>query len=135
MRRRLKVALAVAATAAYFATAAYLKSSFVEPDHTVIRGTFRRVDNSNAYYVNDPVIFGPTEAYTVTDTEVLPTRSRVRLFEDDRELGPAHSDRPDIMLFGSGRFTHVMGPIPVFIMSTSDNSDPNTNGRTYRAVR
>ena len=54
--------------------------------------------------------------------------SRLRLYEDGRPLGPAHSAHSDIRSLGLGRFSH-WGPAVYF--STSDNSDPRTNGRRY----
>jgi hypothetical protein len=54
--------------------------------------------------------------------------SRLTVFEDDRQLGPAHSAYDDIRQKGGGRFTH-WGPEVYF--STMDNSDPRTNGRRY----
>ncbi len=58
-----------------------------------------------------------------------------RLYEDDKLLGPANSDRQEIVTKGGGRFqvfrdnTSFFGP--VLLLSTSDNSNPNTNGRKY----
>jgi hypothetical protein len=57
------------------------------------------------------------------------TRSRLTLTEDDTNLGPAHSPHDDVGRYGNGRFSH-WGATVVF--STSDNSDPNSNGRAYR---
>jgi hypothetical protein len=62
--------------------------------------------------------------------------SRVLLYEDDRPLGSSHSAYNDITKMGMGRFTHsTKGRYSFFIFSSSDNTDPNTNGRTYWAVR
>ncbi|MAE71148.1 MAG: hypothetical protein CME06_11865 [Gemmatimonadetes bacterium] len=57
-------------------------------------------------------------------------RSRVVLYEDDRPLGPPHAMHKDVMRIGGGRFSHWDDRL---FFSTSDGSDPNTNGRTYRA--
>jgi hypothetical protein len=54
------------------------------------------------------------------------------LCEGNLLLGPAHSDHAAIWTGGHGRFSH-WGNIIVF--SASDNSDPNTNGRTYKMVQ
>jgi hypothetical protein len=57
-----------------------------------------------------------------------PSRSRVILLEDGKALGPAHSVHDDIRGVGCGRFSHWgLG----LWFSTSDNSDPLTNGRRY----
>jgi 16S rRNA G966 N2-methylase RsmD len=57
-----------------------------------------------------------------------PRRSKVMLYEDGRMLALAHTMHDHIVRFGRGRFSHY-GPNLYF--STSDNSDPNQNGRTY----
>jgi len=59
-------------------------------------------------------------------------RSPVLLYEDDHLLGPPHSLHRDIAELGSGRYSHWKGHGMVF--STSDNSDPQTNGRKYFIV-
>lgn len=75
------------------------------------------------------------------DTISYLARSRVRLFEDDLELGPAHSLHKAIRNHGNGRFSYwstsdtgtAEGPSePLLIFSSSDNTDPNHNGRQYR---
>ena len=55
--------------------------------------------------------------------------SRLRLYEDDRELGPAHSSHEHIRARGRGSYSHWGAQL---YFSTSDNSDPRTNGRRYR---
>ena len=57
--------------------------------------------------------------------------SRLRLFEDGRELGPAHSAHDDIRTLGAGHFSHWGNQI---YFSSSDNSDPRSNGRRYTAT-
>lgn len=57
--------------------------------------------------------------------------SRVVVYEDDRPLGPGHAGFGEIDTWGGGRFSHLPGGI---VFSTSDGSDPNTNGHTYWAV-
>jgi hypothetical protein len=51
------------------------------------------------------------------------------LFENDRALGPPHSRRSVIRKTGHGAFSHWRAHL---IFSTSDNTDPRVNGRTYR---
>ena len=53
------------------------------------------------------------------------------LLEDDRLLGPGHALHDDIRAAGGGHYSHWQSAL---YLSTSDNSDPNTNGRTYTAV-
>jgi hypothetical protein len=50
------------------------------------------------------------------------------VFEDDRRLGPGHSPHDEIRRQGKGRFSHWGAQI---YFSTSDNSNPTTNGRRY----
>ena len=73
------------------------------------------------------------------NTEEEPRRSTVILCEDDRALGPPHSKGPAMATLGRGRYTHYQGSGKSYgyhgiLFSTSDNSDPNTNGRRYRAI-
>jgi len=56
--------------------------------------------------------------------------SELRLFEDGRELGPAHAPHASIRATGGGAFSH-WGESLYF--STSDDSDPRSNGRHYEA--
>jgi hypothetical protein len=56
------------------------------------------------------------------------TRSHLRLFENGIALGPAHCLHVRIRRKGSGAFSHWQDRL---IFSTSDNSDPNFNGRQY----
>ena len=66
------------------------------------------------------------------------TRSTMVIYEDGRLLGPAHSTHTDVAQIGMGRFSHWQGQGfgqgQGFAFSASDNSDPNSNRRTYWAV-
>lgn len=62
-----------------------------------------------------------------------PDVRKLRLLEDGKELGPADAIHDDIRHVGQGRYSHwkaTDGSVSIYF-STSDNSDPNTNGRTY----
>jgi pectate lyase len=65
---------------------------------------------------------------TTSDSPTQPTVSSVRIFENGKEIGPGHSVHADIRTIGKGRFSHWLGGL---YFTTSDNSDPRTNGRTY----
>ena len=52
------------------------------------------------------------------------------VLEDGKKLGPSHSMRVDIAATGAGRYSHWGKPDLIFF-STSDNTDPRTNGRKY----
>lgn len=54
--------------------------------------------------------------------------STLRLYEDGKELGPAHAPHVDVREKGNGHYSHWVTGL---WFSTSDNSDPRTNGRKY----
>jgi FkbM family methyltransferase len=58
-------------------------------------------------------------------------RSSVVLVEDTQALGPGHVLHVDIREHGRGRYSHWQDEL---YFSTSDNSDPNANGRRYTLV-
>ena len=64
----------------------------------------------------------------LASSSASPRRSHLRLYEDDRLLSWCNSARKDIKVIGSGRYAHWNESL---FFSTSDNSNPNTNGRTY----
>lgn len=82
-------------------------------------------EQGNCWVVDIPTDWGES------DSEDASTRSRLRLFEGDRELGPAHSPHSDIRKEGGGRFAHWNG---ILYFSTTDNSSPSTNGRRYSVL-
>lgn len=57
-----------------------------------------------------------------------PLDSRLVVVEDGRPLGPGHSAHSSIRTEGHGRYSHWSDHV---WFSTSDRSDPRTNGRTY----
>lgn len=67
------------------------------------------------------------------DTGQIPTQSNYLVCENRYPLGPAHTVHTDIASKGKGRFSHWV--TAGFIFSASDNSDPNSNGRTYTVTR
>lgn len=68
----------------------------------------------------------------IGDTQQLPFLSPVVICEGEARLGPAHASAVDILKLGGGYFSHLEG---MLLFSTSDNSDPNNNGRAYTIVR
>lgn len=62
------------------------------------------------------------------DTDEAPRRSRLMLYEDDVPSGFAHAPVSHVVAHGRSRYAHRGGEV---IFSTIDNTDPNTNGRTY----
>jgi hypothetical protein len=55
-------------------------------------------------------------------------RSTMLLFENERYLGPPHSQQNYVKSIGRGWYRHWKDSV---YFSTSDNSDPNANGRKY----
>jgi hypothetical protein len=70
----------------------------------------------------------PVPKHLLSDRE---SWSKLQVLEDGRPLPQAHSAHDDIRRLGSGRFSHWGDQI---YFSTSDNSDPATNERTYEIV-
>lgn len=70
-----------------------------------------------------PLEVGPT------DDLAHATVSPHRLLEDGAPLSPAHSLHAEIFERGAGRHSFWVDSL---LMSTSDNSDPRANGRTYQ---
>ena len=65
-----------------------------------------------------------------SDEAEVGNRSELRLSEDGKPLGPPHSFHQLISDLGAGLYSH-WGELVVF--SSSDNTDPRTNGRVYQA--
>ena len=63
-----------------------------------------------------------------SDSLSNPTASTLRLWEDDVELGPAHATHQAITYDGAGRFSYWGSTL---FFSSSDGSDPRSNGRSY----
>ncbi|WP_354096255.1 hypothetical protein [Bradyrhizobium sp. RT10b] len=108
--------------AVYFPVALYLHYSYVPspdpPKAANLSGPFRKID-ATAYQALAPKLDA------LADVDYGPTRSTIVLLENGRPLGPAHT--PGRVINGS--YSHWRGAGIIF--SASDNSDPNTNGRTY----
>jgi hypothetical protein len=64
-------------------------------------------------------------------------RSTILLYEDGKLLGPAHSPQYHVAVLGMGRYVHWKNgdKSGLFVFSSSDNTDPNKNGRVYLAKR
>src|SRR5262245_16118488 len=73
----------------------------------------------------------PADLQPLADTNEQPYGSRLRLFEGELLLGPAHSVHATIRTSGRGAYSFWDN---VLYFSTPDGTDPNVNGRDYRAV-
>jgi 2-polyprenyl-6-hydroxyphenyl methylase/3-demethylubiquinone-9 3-methyltransferase len=69
----------------------------------------------------------PLADHTSPGGEVSP----LFVFENGRQLAFPHSLHADIVKYGGGRFSHWGGEM---LFSSSDNSDPRTNGRSYQLL-
>lgn len=76
-------------------------------------------------------IFQFAEGRADGDSPNFPHRSNLLVYEEDRLLGPAHAPHEDIRRKGAGRYSHWETAL---YFSTSDGSDPNTNGRRYTVI-
>lgn len=62
------------------------------------------------------------------DSNEFPYHSRLRLYENNKRLGPSHNTHKDIIQNGEGGFSHWHDAV---YFSTEDNTDPRVNGRKY----
>ena len=90
-------------------------------DRTALRGPFSK-QGTFSFFATVPALADSS------DTPEAPKRSPYLICEDDRPLG-ASSLHADIRQLGGGRYS-IWGNFLYF--SSSDNSDPRTNGRVYR---
>lgn len=71
----------------------------------------------------------------IADRDSTPKRSKLKLLEKNgnalTELGASHALHAHIRSVGGGKFSHWKEEL---YFSTSDNTDPNTNGKTYFIV-
>ncbi|WP_407169426.1 hypothetical protein [Bradyrhizobium sp. ORS 111] len=65
------------------------------------------------------------------DEAADPQKSPIVVYENTVPLGPSHSSFEDIAKKGAGRYAYWRNGLT---FSTSDNSNPGSNGRTYWAV-
>jgi hypothetical protein len=121
----------VALAAAYFPTALWFEHTYVEVPE--FGGKAVRLDRPFIDFQNSKVVvakFFPS-LDGLADSPEYPDRSPIILYEDTRPLEPAHSTPSDIPGYGQGRFSHRSF---FFIFSSSDGTNPKSNGRTYWAV-
>lgn len=132
LRARAKWVSALAAIMISFAVALYLKTNpnpEPTPEGTVAelkRPYFKFQTGGYDYKALAPSLDANA------DSPESPQRSPYTLYENSLRLGPAHSSVSDIHELGHGRFSHAAGI--GFIISSSDGTSPDANGRTYRVV-
>ena len=69
--------------------------------------------------------------YRNSDSAIYPADSKARLFEDSSQLTKAHASHAEINELGEVDFRLATETGKTFYFSTSDNSDPRSNGRNY----
>jgi hypothetical protein len=138
----IKLAGAVAVVCIYFVAAHLLQAGYA-PDPNFTSGPdvpgekirlvppFVRLDGSKfAVAMERYKLFDE-----LADSKDNNGRSTIELYENGTRLGPAHSDPSDIASLGGGRFSHWRKNGTTMYWSSSDNTDPATNGRAYWVVR
>jgi len=132
-------AFTVAGVLGYFALATYFDRAHVDlspPGKVVISlnnpffnesGFAHRVSNLRQ---GAATLLGKIQADDPTNPR--DTSSPIQLYEGQTPLGPSHSTFRAISKTGGGHFAHWSGRGIFF--SSSDNTDPNKNGRRYWAV-
>src|SRR5262245_909427 len=91
---------------------------------TVLRPSEFQFQTGNAYLVQLRTNF----FFFYPDSSAHPTTSTLQIFEDGRRLGPAHALHSEIASLGLGRYSHWTDYL---LFSSSDNTDPRSNGRLY----
>ncbi|TKW76083.1 MAG: hypothetical protein DI543_21720 [Bradyrhizobium icense] len=85
------------------------------------------LDAGSAYLVRVP-LKPPIGLRVIGDGGAGGSSAQLQLFEDGKPLGPGHAAHTAIRTEGHGRYSH-WGPNLWF--SSSDSSDPRSNGRRY----
>ena len=133
---RAKVVCGLVCVTGYFATAMWLNLTYVDPvpKGRIVVALKPWFDRIGFVYIRQPYLPNELQLIEFSDLDDVEgdTRSPTMIYEDGRALGPAHSTFKDIHAFGKGRFLHSRQQGIIF--TTSDNSDPRTNGRRYFVV-
>ncbi|MGY4420420.1 SAM-dependent methyltransferase [Bradyrhizobium sp. JR6.1] len=84
----------------------------------------------SSFAANGGFMWGATlpDAIPRGDDSETPIGSPLAVFEDGKLLGPPHSAHDTIQKIGRGAYSHWGNAL---FFSTSDGSDPNSNGRRY----
>lgn len=139
--RRTKLLSAVLATGVYFLSARWLQVVYVRPavshaephvagEKMLLHRPFVRFLGSEFAVIARDERFGD-----LADSADNNERSPIIIYENESRIGPPHSVHADVAKTGFGRYSHWRNNGQIFIFSSSDNSDPQTNGRNYWAVK
>ena len=95
---------------------------------TLQKRTF--VELAAPFEVNDPLVWRANlpDWKEYADNKIHPKQSTLLLWEDGIPLSLPHCTYDCLKHFGNGRYRHWEDKV---YFSTSDNSNPNTNGRSY----
>ncbi|MCA6117782.1 hypothetical protein J6524_23320 [Bradyrhizobium sp. WSM 1738] len=137
-----KLACAIAAFGFYFAAAHWLQATYTPNPYFAfgpdVPGEKIRLVPPFAQFEGSKFAVAK-ERYNLfdelADSEDNNTQSTIELYENNTRLGPAHSNHPDIAHLGGGRFSHWRKNGTTVYWSSSDNTNPMTNGRAYWVVR
>ena len=89
------------------------------------------VSNSGFSYLFTSAGYDGTLFYFPSDGLTADDASTSSLLEDGKPLGPGHEPHENIRKIGRGGFSHWYGQL---VFSTSDNTDPSVNGRSYKVT-
>lgn len=91
-----------------------------------------RLSGDNAYFVTFTKASVPSILGTGGDNASEPWGSDLEIFENGAPLGPPHTMHATIAKNGNGAYSHWgTSHDSVVLFSSSDNTDPRTNGRQY----
>lgn len=129
--RKAKTIAALAAFGIYFALAGLAKVVYVDPvpQGKIVLKLIPPFEHFGKVGAVSYEVRNHQEFIAVADDATL--SSPLILYENNKPLGPAHSQAKDIGQIGHGRYLHVRKGL---LFSATDNSDVNANGRTYWAV-
>jgi hypothetical protein len=91
----------------------------------------KKIKSSSKIAGKESYMFDYSMEHSAPDDKT-PGRSKIILTEDGKPLGPAHTSHEETRTKGLGRWSHWGARGIQF--SSSDNSDPRTNGRQYKVV-
>jgi hypothetical protein len=105
-------------------------SPFIAPSQSIAIET-SAIHHDSGFAFAIPLRFSLPFPFEVAADDFGSEGSDLQLMEDNRPLGPAHTLHDAIRTLGKGRYSHWRQDLR---FSTSDNTDPRTNGRRYDAI-
>jgi hypothetical protein len=130
---RIVVVCALSVYAAFLAVAILIRSDDSTTRPPPGAGTYHTIAGIHRFSSEKFMYSGPVMPLfsRFQDGDYDRQHSPILIYENDKPLPFPHT-RPDaIEDIGRGRYAHLG---TMFLFSTSDNSDPATNGRSYWAV-